>query len=85
MYTITLQESYRENGENKVRFREEQRQILSQDGNGSMNVLAERSVYHPKVTPVLIGQALMTQLERDAVVQQAQLVRDEEKSTRKSA
>ena len=68
MYDAEVREEYTDpaDGLKKVRYRVEQRHVLAQDGRGGALQSARRQVFHPKVTPINLGQALMTQIERDA-------------------
>ena len=52
-------------GLEKTRLVEELQHVMVQDGRGKQ-VRAQRTVYHPKATPVPIEFALLAQMERDA-------------------
>ncbi len=79
MYEVEMRDEYVEDGKVKVRYKKEMRQVLAQDGRGGGGQAARRYVYHPKVKPMGLSDALMAQLERDA----AETLRAEE-SRRKS-
>jgi hypothetical protein len=67
MYEVEVREEYTDerDGLVKVRYKKEMRQIMAQDGRGGASQAARRTVYHPKVTPVNLAQAMMIQMERD--------------------
>lgn len=76
-YDHEVREEYYQDGQRKIRYRMEKRQILAQDGSAGALVAAKRFVFHPKVTPVDMQHALSVQLERDAA---EQLARERERA-----
>ncbi len=68
MYTTSIPEEYIDaDGRRRTRFKQEERQILAQTGDGGALQGATREVYHPAVVPVSVSYALMVQMERDAM------------------